>query len=352
MSKKRNVTTEAGLTHDWMTPVTADMPCGADPEYDPEFILLFGRVAARTETQYGDFVGTPEPVNWSEIERDCRRLMMRAKDIRLAVLFTRCRTRLAAFAGLAEGLGLLAAWLNAFADTVHPQLGVDEDRDAALEIRMNALQALTDMDGLLADVREIALARSSVSRLQVRDVERAFAQPRPSDALSVDSVTRQLDDLRAQQLELFAHIDAAIGKLGEIDAWSREHLGMFAADLSILSRLLARLTDHRPAAPRMSDEVRPVEPIVDASSDEREHETIEEESGCEASPMLSQKGTLMNRETVVQAIREARQWFEAHEPSSPIPVLLRRAEQFVGKRYAEVVKAIPAELLLEWDQQN
>jgi len=48
-------------------------------------------------------------------------------------------------------------------------------------------------------------------------------------------------------------------------------------------------------------------------------------------------------------MRTARQWFEANEPSSPIPILLKRAEQCVGKRYVEVVNAIPAELLSQWD---
>jgi predicted component of type VI protein secretion system len=133
------------------------------------------QVAAKAEAQYGNFVGSPEPVNWSDVDRDCRRLMMRSKDIRLAVLFIRCRSRLAGAAGLAEGTGLLAVWLAAFPDEIHPQPGVDADRDAALEIRMNALQALTDPGGLLADAREIALVRSTATRLQVRDVERAFA---------------------------------------------------------------------------------------------------------------------------------------------------------------------------------
>jgi type VI secretion system protein ImpA len=53
----------------------------------------------------------------------------------------------------------------------------------------------------------------------------------------------------------------------------------------------------------------------------------------------------------LEKMREARHWFETHEPSSPIPVLLRRAEQFVGKRYAEVVQAIPPELLVQWDSE-
>jgi type VI secretion system protein ImpA len=55
-----------------------------------------------------------------------------------------------------------------------------------------------------------------------------------------------------------------------------------------------------------------------------------------------------SREAALERIREARHWFELNEPSSPIPVLLRRAEQFVGKRYAQVVKAIPSELLAQW----
>jgi type VI secretion system protein ImpA len=46
-----------------------------------------------------------------------------------------------------------------------------------------------------------------------------------------------------------------------------------------------------------------------------------------------------DRQAALPLIREARQWFEQHEPSSPIPVLLRRAEQFVGERYIDVTRA-------------
>ena len=112
--------------HDWMVPVEAEAPCGPDLEYDPECLVLSAKVTAKAEAQYGNFVGSPEPVNWSDVDRDCRRLMMRSKDIRLAVLFIRCRSRLAGAAGLAEGTGLLAVWLAAFPDEIHPQPGVDD----------------------------------------------------------------------------------------------------------------------------------------------------------------------------------------------------------------------------------
>ncbi|EAB5091332.1 hypothetical protein HZ405_001709 [Salmonella enterica] len=45
-------------------PVSAEQPCGPDPEYDPEYLLLFSRAAPQAEAQYGDFVSTPEAVNW------------------------------------------------------------------------------------------------------------------------------------------------------------------------------------------------------------------------------------------------------------------------------------------------
>ena len=349
-------------SHDWMAQLDSAAPCGADLEYDPEFVVLSAKVAAKTDAQYGNFVGSPEPVNWSDVDRDCRRLMMRSKDMRLAVLFTRCRTRLAGAAGLGEGIGLLAAWLAAFPDALHPQPDVDADRDAALEIRMNALQALTDTEGLLADVREIALTKSTATRLQVRDVERAFAHPRPGDALAPESVTRQLEDLRAQQPAAMAGFDNARASLAAIEGWCLEHLGVYAPDLSALARLLRHL-----AAPERRDTLTgedrevaadPVPLVEDASGADEpaldESATARDAGTGDPVPVTGRPRSttaVADRHAALGLIREARHWFETHEPSSPIPVLLRRAELFVGKRYAEVVQAIPAELLAQWDVQ-
>jgi type VI secretion system protein ImpA len=397
-------TRELATIHDWLTPVASDAPCGVDLEYDPEFVVLASQVEAKVGAQYGDFVGVPEPVNWSDVDRDCRRLMLRSKDMRVAVLFTRCRTRLAAAQGLAEGLGLLAAWLAAWPEAIHPQPDVDEDPNAALEIRMNALQSLTDTDGLLADVRDIALTRASAVRLQVRDVERAFIHPRPMDALAPESVTRQLEDLRIHQPGALVDFDRALDSAMAIEAWSREHLGASAPDLSMLTRLLRRVTGEEgqrvpaelsaaSAGPAATGEAAPDithrvhgteaphgqldgitdstfattsddavngemqgthgttggEPAVTVPSVETQtgHRTHTAPASLSALPVGA--AVILNRAAALERIRSARHWFEQHEPSSPVAVLLRRAEQLVGKRYAEVVSAIPAELLTQWE---
>ncbi|WP_446904371.1 type VI secretion system protein TssA [Burkholderia sp. YIM B11467] len=342
---------------DWLAPVSDDAPCGPDLEYDHDFVVLFSRVAPKQDVQYGAFVGVPDPLNWSEIERDCRRLMMRTKDLRVAVLYTRCRTCLGGVTGLADGIALLAAWVQAFPDDIHPQTSADSDHDAALEMRMNALQALSDPDGLLADVREIVLMKSTVTRLQVRDVERAFAHPRPADALSPDSVVQQLQDLRMLQPATIEGIDDTIADLATINAWCNDHLESFQPDLSTLARLLDRL-----GSPTHADSAEPPDTIpaptamADTSSQDDTvaptapaHPVSASDPDC-APPLMNSVPS--DRDSALATIRAARTWFENHEPSSPIPVLLKRAEQFVGKRYAEVVKAIPAELLVQWEAED
>jgi type VI secretion system protein ImpA len=338
---------------DWLKPIDADQPCGIDLEYDPEFVVLTARVAAKMDAQYGDFIGAAEPINWSEVDRDCRQMMMRSKDIRIAVLYTRCRTRLVGAKGLAEGLGILASWLGAFPDQIHPQTGVDEDRDAALEIRMNALQALTDSEGLLSDVREIPLARSGLARLQVRDVERAFAQPRASDALTVESVTRQLEDLRVQQAETLTAFDAARSTLDDIDAWNRAHLGVYTADLSALSRVLRRLTDVAATANRPAESLEAEKEADLLLHDLATHVGLHMQSNAgELQDSTAQvRPQPEGRNGALESMRSARLWFEQHEPSSPIPLLLRRAESLIGRSYVEVVEAIPADLIAKWSAE-
>lgn len=350
------------ISHDWLSPISGDAPCGTDLEYDPEYVVMSAKSTVQPDAQYGNFVGSADPVNWGDIDRDCRRLMLRTKDIRIAVLFTRCRTRLAGAAGFGEGMALLASLLDTYPDAIHPQLAVDADRDAALEIRANALQALTDTDGLLSDLREVSLGKSTVARLQVRDVERAFARPRPVDALAQDSVTQQLDALREQNPALLAGFDQALVSLESVQAWCGLHLDSFAPDLSALTKLLGLLA--RPVTTCVVDQSVEADTVVDdlvaSEADEMQTDTVAEQFNEPPQPSgpidhaRSARGAytpLTDRQAALDKMRQARLWFETHEPSSPIPVLLKRAEQFVGASYAQVMQAIPPELLAQWDTE-
>ncbi|WP_322026829.1 ImpA family type VI secretion system protein [Burkholderia sp. BCC1977] len=343
---------------DWLAPLSETEPCGPDLEYDHDFVVLFAGTAPRQDVQYGAFVGSPDPLNWSEIERDCRRLMTRTKDMRVAVLHARCRTRLGGVAGLSDGTGLLAAWLQTFPEQLHPQTEADNDRHAALEMRMNALQALSDPEGLLADVREIVLARSTATRLQVRDVERAFAHPRPVDALAPDSVALQLQNLREQQPSTMKAFDDTISSLSAIDTWCATHLETYLPDFSLLIRLLRLFQASEPQVDTRSTalpEIEPDErdtPVLAAAASPARPDDEQAAFTTSTSAVAPAPLAPTDRQAALTLICAARRWFETNEPSSPIPVLLKRAEQFVGKRYVDVVKAIPPELLAQWEEAD
>lgn len=343
-----------------LTPISETEPCGNNLEYDPEFLLLTANATERPEAQYGDFVNTPESINWSEVERDALRLLLRTKDIRILILLLRSRIRLAGASGLQEGLVLLEQTCTAWPQDIHPQIIADEDtslEDAAL-VRGNALAALADPEGVLADIRGIVITNNAALRLQVRDVERALSIPRPTDALAPDSVRRQLTDLRLRHNQILSAFDAANQTLDKLQSWARNTLKSAAPDLSSLQKLLQHLQEYEnhPAMQRETEDVPERAAVQDAKIPESQATALTTDSissFCQQdTPLEIQPIGIANRFDALERIENIRNWFETHEPSSPAIPLLRQAERMVGKRFSEVVEAIPLELLKQWDTMD
>lgn len=332
---------------DWLQPLSAQQPCGPSLEYDPEYAVLLSRMLPRGEAQYGNFVGTPEAPNWAEIERDCRRLLLRTKDINLLVWLARARTRLGQAGGLAQVLGMLAGLLRAWPEAVHPQVIIEGELDPA--VRANALAALADPEGLLGDVRDVVVAAHTALRLTVRDVERAFASPRLADALSPESVMQQLTALReaagGDPKAPVHQLAQAARETHAINTWCRDHLSDEAPTLQPLLRVLDPFLPPEPpaAAPEAADPAGAA-PLAIVPTGTTLLPTT-------AMP-LPASGPAASRDDVLRTIRAARQWFETHEPSSPVAVLLRQAERMVGKRFSQVADAIPLDLLHKWESAD
>ncbi|QRQ84469.1 type VI secretion system protein TssA [Cupriavidus oxalaticus] len=328
-------------------PIDAAHPCGPDLAYDPEFVVLMAKASPGADAQYGDFVAQAEPPNWTELERDCRRLLMRSKDIRLLILLLRCRTRLGHAEGLRDGMALLQGLLADYPEDIHPQLMVEGEHDPAL--RANAFAALIDPDGLLSDVREIVLAGNGTTRLQVRDIERALALPHPADALAPESVRQQLDALRRQGMRQVAAMDEACKLAGILQRWADETLAGHAPDLSQLGKLLG-LAGNRELAGTTGPVAPPDHPV------NAEPESMSDASHAMAqsapTPVPASVDGLAGRDAALRQVRALRQWFEQHEPSSPVALLLWQAERLVGKRFEAVFRAIPEDLVERWVRES
>lgn len=175
-----------------MIPILGYHPCGESLDYDPAFSMLQSKLQPKLDVEYGNFFEAAEPVNWTEVERECLSLLQKSKDIRLVIILMRCRLRKAGIPALEEGLEALLALLQIWPDDTHPQL-LDEG-DFAPELRANAFSELENTHGLLADLRNLPLPRASGLQITIKEFEKAHQIPREEDALSDTAVAALIHD--------------------------------------------------------------------------------------------------------------------------------------------------------------
>lgn len=327
-----------------LLPLDDALPCGPDLEYDPDFVVLLANVAPRGDAQYGNFVDAAPSVNWADAERDCRSLLARSKDLRLLIILARCRVRQAGASGLHAALELIDGMLRRYPDTLNPVPLLDGEPDPL--IAANALAALTDPDGLLADVRDISLPKSTGTPLKIRDIERALAKTRTKDALAPEAAARLLSDLHDRRDRCAVALSAAFVALERIRDWAKNQLGGTEPDLGVLIHLLEPF--HSPSvAPAAEQPLAAAVAAADKPADVAANASVPEHPVSARAPAVP--GAPITRWDMLETLRTTRLWFESHEPSSPVSILLKQAERMIGRRYAELHRMVPAELLEQWD---
>lgn len=339
-----------------LEPVSAEHPCGEDLEYDPAYMELFTRLVPKERKVVNNASGNVrleselEPVRWAEVERDCRTLLHRSKDVRLLLVFVRCRTQQGQAQGLVEALTLLLELLRGYPEDLYPRLDSDGEYDPLA--RTAALSALAEQDGLLSDIRGLSLTTLPGLHLNVRDVERSYLLPRPEGAPLPELVQHQLEELRDRHDPQYGSLLLAAERAHEIDGVLERQLGDAAPSLLPLLTLLDRLLP-RDTIPLLSNNetVNVLETEAVETKDHIGNNTTDSEPPRNA----SSKGSLLraqdipDRKVARDQLRELRFWFEEHEPSSPISLLLRQAELSVGKRFPEIVHLLPQELMEKWE---
>lgn len=331
---------------EWLDPISEAEPCGPSLDYDTEFSVLQTRLAPKADIKYGNFETAAPAIDWTEVERDSRRLLLRSKDISVFVWFTRARCQRAGAVGLLEGLIALQQVLSKFEQHVHPQLHIEGMHDPA--VRANAIEALCDPDGLIGDIRDVVISSSTSLRLTVRDVERAFALPTPAYALDPEMVLRQIEDLYQRKHRTLLTLIGCLKSIEKINAWAQHNLEEDAPSLESVLKLLRVLL---PQSDRLNQAESASSPVY--LMPQKNHLdtvlVVESTSVNHALPALS---SVDQREQIRCSLVQVREWIERNEPSSPVAVLLKQAERMWGKRFSEVAHIIPAELLQIWDRDE
>src|SRR5882724_11023950 len=142
-----------------LEPISEATPCGANLEYDAEFLGLERLALGKPEQQMGDSIRAAEPPDFELVASQAASLLLRSKDLRVAVLLVRALSHLQGYKGLNDGTRLISGLLDRYFPTVYPQLDPEEGNDPTMRITAVAGLCAADILGALR-VRPLIISRS------------------------------------------------------------------------------------------------------------------------------------------------------------------------------------------------
>ena len=318
--------------------------------------LRFQRKAvfrAEQKAAMGAELGGDETWSWDtllEVSRDY--LAESSKDLEAAAIFLESSTRVEGLSGLVDGTGLIADLIARYWEAgLYPA----EDEEDGVEARFQPLSGLSgggsDKEGtLVGPIRRMVIAGDAVNG-ELRYMDRVTADGQLTTAQSTTPEQRKALTAEAEAaLEAIealvrrlprAQVDAALAQIGAAEAaWRRA-----------VSFISERTKPRFPATSKVSDELRSlrewleglirllpeVAPIME---DEPEAATAEEGvvvNGGGAARGPFSIGRMATREDALKAINAAADFFDKHEPLSPIGGSLREIDRRAKLSFAELL---------------
>ena len=298
-------------------------PCGSNLEHDLSFFGLEEAARGKPEQRIGNVVKAAEPPDWPKVVDLAQGLLLRTKDLRVAVHLTRALLRTKGVPGLASGLGVTHGLLQRYWDRIYPLLDADDNDDPTE--RLNALASLADPEQIVRDLRDTDLVNSREhGRLRARDVEVALGRLVPGESGSA-ATAKSLSQIHAQVAAAFAGDQTVPSGLRQ----ARE--SALAIQTLIVERVgAARAIDTKPLVQSLENLLE----VCDTAMGVRG--AAADQAPGAAHPGIN--GEIASRQDAVRVLDLVCSYLERHEPSNPAPLFIRRAQRLMTKNFVEIVK--------------
>jgi type VI secretion system protein ImpA len=317
-------------------------PCGPNFEYDAAFLELEQSALGKPEVQYGDTIVPAAPPEWKHVKKQALDLLARTRDLRVAMPLVRALLALHAMPGFADGVRLLERLVGERWDTVHPQLDPDDGNDPLL--RINSLAQLTDPATVLLELRETAFVMlPGLGPLTLRVLEQANGEapvPDGQTALAQESIDAALADVSDEAMEVATNaVTGALESVTNLEATLAHHVGSTQSlDLGALARPLRRMATLLASRAQAAQDV-PAAAPADGDG------ALEQGGAAGATRAAAITGDVASRADVIRMIDKILAYYQRHEPSSPVPMLLERAKLLAPMSFMEVMENLAPDSL-------
>jgi type VI secretion system protein ImpA len=327
-------------------PVSDAAPCGQTLEYNPAYLELDRLAQGTPEQQVGTTIIPAVEPDWKAVRDRCVELLEQTRDLRLLTWLTLALFQLEGLSGLRNGLDLLKRSVEQFWDCMYPQLDPDDDNDPTE--RMNILRVFASRDtdrGDSTGVRMVRLAPLTNSRqagrFGLRDIAIATGAmppapnvPKPEMGLieaaakdsSVEFLQAAADGARQSAIltkELEAAIDSRVKTGKGVD------MSDFIKALNEAGERLEKFLGlHGISVAPSSDGG------AASDGDGSMSGNSQGSGGASGAPIT---GEVQSVGDVLRLLDKICAFYARAEPSSPVPIILKRARRLVGKDFWEIL---------------
>lgn len=332
---------------DLLKPVADDKPCGEDFSYHPSFQNLETLALGKPETQFS----AAEPPNWKDVREAAIEVLGQSKHLMAGVHLTVALVKLGGVEGLRDGLAVMRGLTEKYWGDIYPRLDPEDNNDPTE--RLNILGNLSSQKFAL-DLGQMYVCESpSLGRFTLQQYLTARdASGKSAEGAAPVKVSPDLNELKAAFQD--AGPDAAKAKLGFVNEAMEQAKGIetfldstLGAGAGVNFELLDKM---------LADMKHVLEPFAaGGAAGEAEAGGGAEAAGgaggasegggaaVRGGPGMS--GTIRNRADVIKALDMICDYYQKNEPSSPVPLIIRRAQRLVDKDFMTIVNDLTPDAL-------
>jgi len=326
---------------DLLKPVADDKPCGEDFTYHPSFQNLETLSRGKPETQFSQ----AEDPDWKEVRDGALEVLGQSKHLMAGVILTVSLTKIGGLEGLRDGLATVRGMSEKYWNDLYPKLDPDDNNDPTERINiLNNLSTGGEPYKFTSHVKQIVVCESpAMGRITLGQIitakEKATAKPdeeKPKgdtgpDLNQIQAAFRDAgpDAAKATLTLVTETIGHAQGIEGFLDSTIGAGRGV---NFDTLDKLLEEMK-------------RAVEPYVEDGAATAEVPAGEEGTAAAGAaaggrparggPGVS--GTIQSRADVLKALDLICDYYRNNEPSSPVPLIIQRAQRLVDKDFMEIL---------------
>jgi len=326
-----------------LKPISAEQACGPDLSDDPRFDELQTILRGTPEVEIGAVQKPAQPPDWRELKQKSEQFLGVSKDLRVAVMWSGAALKLDGLPGFRDGLLLLRGLLEQQWAALHPLLD-PEDKDPTQ--RLNILSSLTTARGAAGGwltFLEYLYTAPVCSRRGAAPISfepLLTAQPQaeggsaPANSAEFAPAAAAIRAGGAEQVAAHRQtLTESLEALRGIDSFLTTTLGAGGTiNFEELQKTLEAMS--RSLAPFV-----PGGAAADASGAEAGAGEADTGSGS-AGVSMTIRGQIRSREEVIRQLENICAYYRQVEPSSPVPVLLRRAQKLVNMNFLQVVQEL------------